>query len=98
MNVEDFDSIIQDEEVQRLDVRTLAEYSEGHIAKTININVMDDSLSRWRIHCCKRANRLHCIAVAVNGARKLRRSLVKKDIRLWSLVKDSMPGRRQERR
>ncbi len=43
VNVEDFDSIIQDEEVQRLDVRTLAEYSEGHIAKTININVMDDS-------------------------------------------------------
>ena len=42
VNVEDFDSIIQDE-VQRLDVRTLAEYSEGHIAKTININVMDDS-------------------------------------------------------
>ena len=96
VNVEDFDSIIQDEEVQRLDVRTLAEYSEGHIAKTININVMDDSFAS--IHCCKRTNRLRCIAVAVNGARKLLRSLVKKDIRLWSLVKDSMPGRRQERR
>ena len=40
VNVEDFDSIIQ-----RLDVRTLAEYSEGHIAKTININVMDDSFA-----------------------------------------------------
>ena len=38
VNVEDFDSII-------LDVRTLAEYSEGHIAKTININVMDDSFA-----------------------------------------------------
>ena len=45
VNVEAFDSIIQDEEVQRLDVRTLAEYSEGHIAKTININVMDDSFA-----------------------------------------------------
>ena len=45
VNVEDFDSIIQDEEVQRLDVRTLAEYSEGHIARTININVMDDSFA-----------------------------------------------------
>ena len=31
MNVDDFD--------------TLAEYSEGHIAKTININVMDDSFA-----------------------------------------------------
>ena len=45
MNVENFDALIQDEGMQRLDVRTLAEYSEGHIAKTININVMDDSFS-----------------------------------------------------
>ena len=43
MNVEEFDSLIQNEDIQRLDVRTLAEYSEGHITKTININVMDDS-------------------------------------------------------
>ena len=28
MNVEDFDALIQDEGMQRLDVRTLAEYSE----------------------------------------------------------------------
>ena len=36
VNVDEFDSFIQDEEVQRLDVRTLAEYSEGH---------MDDSFA-----------------------------------------------------
>lgn len=45
MNVEEFDTLIQNEEVQRLDVRTPAEYSEGHIAKTININVMDNSFA-----------------------------------------------------
>lgn len=45
MDVEDFNSLIQNEDIQRLDVRTLAEYSEGHIAKTININVMDDSFA-----------------------------------------------------
>lgn len=45
LNVEEFDSFIQDENVQRLDVRTLAEYSEGHILKTVNINVMDDSFA-----------------------------------------------------
>ena len=95
VNVEDFDSIIQDEEVQRLDVRTLAEYSEGHIAKTININVMDDSFASMADSLLQKNKP---VAVAVNGARKLLRSLVKKDIRLWSLVKDSMPGRRQERR
>ena len=45
MNVEEFDSLIQNEDIQRLDVRTLAEYSEGHITKTMNINVMDDSFA-----------------------------------------------------
>ena len=45
MTFDNFDALIQDEGMQRLDVRTLAEYSEGHIAKTININVMDDSFS-----------------------------------------------------
>lgn len=45
MNIEEFDSLIQNEDIQRLDVRTLAEYSEGHITKTININVMDDSFA-----------------------------------------------------
>lgn len=38
-------SLIQDESVQRLDVRTMAEYSEGHIPGTININVLDDSFA-----------------------------------------------------
>lgn len=45
MSVDEFDTLIQNEDVQRLDVRTLAEYSEGHIGKTVNINVMDDSFA-----------------------------------------------------
>lgn len=45
MSVEEFDTFIQSDDVQRLDVRTLAEYSEGHITKTVNINVMDDSFA-----------------------------------------------------
>ena len=35
----------EDASVQRLDVRTMAEYSEGHIPGTININVLDDSFA-----------------------------------------------------
>lgn len=45
VNVEDFDTLIQNQDVQRLDVRTLAEYSEGHITESININVLDDSFA-----------------------------------------------------
>lgn len=43
--VKEFASLIQDDNIQRLDVRTLAEYSEGHIPGTININVLDDSFA-----------------------------------------------------
>lgn len=43
--VKEFASVIQDQDVQRLDVRTVAEYSEGHIPGTMNINVLDDSFA-----------------------------------------------------
>ena len=39
--VEEFAALIANPEIQRLDVRTLAEYSEGHIPGSININVLD---------------------------------------------------------
>lgn len=43
--VKEFATTIQDKDVQRLDVRTVAEYSEGHIPGTVNINVLDDSFA-----------------------------------------------------
>lgn len=43
MDVNDFEALINKDEVQLIDVRTGVEYSEGHIAGAININVMDDS-------------------------------------------------------
>lgn len=43
--VKEFAALIQDENVQRLDVRTVAEYSEGHVPGSLNINVLDDSFA-----------------------------------------------------
>lgn len=43
--VKEFATTIEDKDVQRLDVRTVAEYSEGHIPGTININVLDSSFA-----------------------------------------------------
>ena len=34
--------MITDDKVQLVDVRTAAEYSEGHLPGALNINVMDD--------------------------------------------------------
>lgn len=43
VSVDEFASVISNPEVQRLDVRTLAEFSDSHIPRSININVLDDS-------------------------------------------------------
>ena len=45
LSVDDFESLIEAADVQRLDVRTLAEYSEERIPASININVLDDSFA-----------------------------------------------------
>ena len=42
VSVDTFTEVISDPAVQRLDVRTVAEYSEGHIPGSLNINVLDD--------------------------------------------------------
>ena len=39
--VEEFVDVIVDPNVQRLDVRTPAEYTEGHVPGSLNINVLD---------------------------------------------------------
>lgn len=45
ISVEEFSALIADPEVQRLDVRTIAEYSEDHIPGSININVLDKNFA-----------------------------------------------------
>lgn len=41
LSVEEFRNVIDNPDVQRLDVRTTAEYTEGHIPGSLNINVLD---------------------------------------------------------
>ena len=45
LTADEFERLIENSNVQRLDVRTVAEYSEGHIAGSININVFDENFS-----------------------------------------------------
>ena len=45
LDVEAFEKVISDTSVVRLDVRSIDEYSSGHIAKAINIDVMKDDFT-----------------------------------------------------
>lgn len=42
LSVEEYAKAIEDTAIVRLDVRTAEEYAEGHIANTINIDVLKD--------------------------------------------------------
>lgn len=42
LSVEEFAKAIEDPGIVRLDVRTAEEYSDGHIANTLNIDVLKD--------------------------------------------------------
>jgi len=41
-----FEELITDERIQLIDVRTVAEYSEGHLPGAININIMDEQFNK----------------------------------------------------
>lgn len=43
LSADEFERLIQDDDIQVVDVRTVAEYSKGHLAGSININVLDDN-------------------------------------------------------
>ena len=93
MNVDDFDNLIQNEDIQRLDVRTLAEYSEGHIAKTININVMDDSFASMADSLLQKDKP---VAVYCRSGKRSKKAA--NILRSLNLIRDSILGRRQARR
>ena len=42
LSVEEYAKAIEDTTIVRLDVRTAEEYADGHIAKTINIDVLQE--------------------------------------------------------
>ena len=61
LTVEEYAKAIEDTGIVRLDVRTAEEYADGHIANTINIDVLKDDfekknqsdIAKRQGHCCK---------------------------------------------
>lgn len=98
VSVEDFSTLIANPEMQRLDVRTLAEYSESHIPKSININVLDKTFAEIADSTLQKIDLLPYIAVVANAVRKLLPSSARKVMWFMTLIKVSKNGRRQEKK
>lgn len=46
LTVDEYAKVIEDTAIVRLDVRTAEEYADGHIANTINIDVLKDDFEK----------------------------------------------------
>lgn len=87
LTADDFERLIQDETVQCVDVRTMAEYSKGHLPGSININVLDDKFPA-DVEMLLTTDRP--VAVYCKSGRRSRnaaRILVKKGFKVYNLDK-----------
>lgn len=87
LSTNDFEKQITDEEVQRLDVRTAAEFAEGHIPGSLNINALDEHFAS---DAEELLDKTRPVAVYCKGGRRSRnaaRILVKRGFTVYNLDK-----------
>ena len=83
-----FEELIKNPEVQLVDVRTIAEYTEGHIAGSLNINVKDEENFPTAIDSL--LNKNQDVAVYCRSGKRSRTAaeiLVKKGFKVYNLDK-----------
>ena len=83
-----FEELIKNPEVQLVDVRTLAEYTEGHLAGSLNINVKDET--GFPIAVDELLSKDKEVAVYCRSGRRSRTAaeiLVKKGFKVYNLDK-----------
>lgn len=87
LSADEFEDYIQKDSIQLVDVRTVAEYSEGHIPGSLNINVMDE---QFAANADEVLDKNYPIAVYCKSGRRSRnaaRILVKKGFHVVNLDK-----------
>ena len=87
LSSDEFERLIEDRNVQRLDVRTVAEYSEGHIPVSININILDDNFSSAADEVLDKSLPVAVYCKSGRRSRNAARLLVKKGYTVYNLDK-----------
>ena len=87
LSSDEFERLIEDRNVQRLDVRTVAEYSEGHIPGSININILDDNFSSAADEVLDKSLPVAVYCKSGRRSRNAARLLVKKGYTVYNLNK-----------
>lgn len=87
LSSDEFERLIEDRNVQRLDVRTVAEYSEGHIPGSININILDNNFSSAADEVLDKSLPVAVYCKSGRRSRNAARLLVKKGYTVYNLDK-----------
>lgn len=87
LSADEFEKLIENDDVQRLDVRTVAEYSEGHIPSSININIFDDKFSAAADEILDKSRPVAVYCKSGRRSRNAARLLVKKGYTVYNLDK-----------
>lgn len=87
LSADEFERLIEDEDVQRVDVRTVAEYSQGHIPGSLNINVLDNSFSADADELLDKGKPVAVYCKSGRRSRNAARLLVKKGYKVYNLDK-----------
>lgn len=87
LSADEFEKLIENDDVQRLDVRTVAEYSEGHIQGSININIFDDKFSAAADEILDKSRPVAVYCKSGRRSRNAARLLVKKGYTVYNLDK-----------
>lgn len=81
VSVDDFQHLITDSSVIRLDVRTAKEFDDGHIPNAVNIDVLQPDFLQKALSSLPQNIQSPLIAEAENEVRKLLKCSQRKDTR-----------------
>ena len=73
--------------IQRVDVRTVAEYSQGHIPGSLNINVLDDKFSAEADELLDKERPVAVYCKSGRRSRNAARLLTQKGFKVYNLDK-----------
>lgn len=87
LSADEFERLIQDDSIQVVDVRTVAEYSKGHLPASLNINVLDDNFSATADELLDKNRPVAVYCRSGKRSRNAARILDKKGYKVYNLDK-----------
>ena len=98
VSADEFATLIADSDIQRLDVRTVAEYSEEHIPGSININVLDESFETMADSTLQKDKPVAVYCRSGKRSKKAAAILSKKGYISMTLTKVSSVGKKRAKK